>query len=85
MTFRARVTGRSIASVVFRLDGRVIRRVSRAQVRYSVRVRAQRLALGRHRVLARVTFVSASQTRPRTLRMTFRRCARSQVSPRFTG
>ena len=83
--FRARVTGRSIASVVFRLDGRVIRRTARAQARYSVRVRPRRLALGRHRVVARVTFLSASETRARTLRMTFRRCGRGEVSPRFTG
>jgi len=34
---------------------------------------------------ARVQFVAASETKSRTLRLSFQRCARQVVTPRFTG
>jgi hypothetical protein len=81
--FRARVRGRMIDRVVFRLDGRRIS--SRARSPFAVRVRARS---GRHVVTARVTFEDS--TRARTLRLRYRACAAAVVAPRrgpsqFTG
>jgi uncharacterized repeat protein (TIGR01451 family) len=83
--FRARVTGRSIASVSFFVDGRLVKRITGARDVYAVRVHPRSLGLGRHRVVARVRFDSASGTAPQRFRLTFRRCAQQQVAPRFTG
>ena len=84
-TFRARVTGRSIASVAFFLDGRLVKRFRGERARYSVKVRPARLGFGRHKVIARVRFTAESGTSARALRMMFRRCAQGAVAPRFTG
>jgi hypothetical protein len=83
--FRARVTGRSIASVTFYVDGKQLKRISGRRATYAVKVKPRRYGFGRHRVVARVRFVAASGTAPRTLRLTFRRCAQGAVAPRFTG
>jgi uncharacterized repeat protein (TIGR01451 family) len=83
--FRARVTGRSIASVAFYVDGRLAKKFTGTRASYAYKVHPRRYGLGRHRVVARVTFVAGSGTEPRTLRLTFRRCARGTVAPRFTG
>lgn len=86
--FTATVRGRSIRRVTFKLDGRPLRRVARRENRFSVRVRARRLVVGRHRLTARVTFAAGSQTEPRTVRRRFAVCARLAIPlirPRFTG
>ena len=83
--FHARVRGRRIARVRFYVDGRLVKTIRGRRASYSVKVRPRGLGFGRHRVVARVRFVAASETRPRTLRLTFRRCARQTVAPRFTG
>lgn len=75
--FRAAVTGRRIARVVFALDGRPLKADGRAP--FDVRVRT---VPGRHRLIARVTFAPASGTRPRTLTLRFTRCS---PAPTFTG
>jgi len=79
-SFTATVRGRSIARVVFSLNGRVIRTVTRAP--FSTRVLARP---GRNRLTARVTFLAASRTRARTLALRFTGCARGGPRPRFTG
>jgi hypothetical protein len=84
-TFTARVKGRSVASVSFFVDGKLVKRMTRARDTYTLKVRAGKFGFGRHRVVARVTFLAESQTAPRRLRLTFRRCASGSVSPRFTG
>lgn len=84
-TFSAKVRGRSIASVVFYVDGRQVKRISGKHGVYSVKVKPRRYAIGRHRIVARVEFVTGSGTQPRELSMMFRRCAQGAVSPRFTG
>jgi hypothetical protein len=38
-----------------------------------------------HRVTARVRFKAASKTRARTLRLSYQRCRKQIVRPRFTG
>jgi uncharacterized repeat protein (TIGR01451 family) len=83
--FRARVTGRSIASVTFYVDGKLHKRIGGNRATYAIKVKPRRYGFGRHRVVARVRFVAASGTAPRTLRLTFRRCAQDEVAPRFTG
>jgi uncharacterized repeat protein (TIGR01451 family) len=83
--FRARVRGRSIASVRFYVDGRLVKRFSGRRASYTIKVKPRGLGFGRHRVVARVTFTRASGTAPRTLRLTFRRCSQGAIAPRFTG
>jgi hypothetical protein len=81
--FSARVRGHLIKRVVFRLDGRHIRSLTKSP--FQVYVLA---APGRHRVTARVTFKDA--TRAKTLSLPYRACAAAQRNPRrgpsqFTG
>jgi hypothetical protein len=83
--FRARVSGRSIAAVAFHVDGKLFKRLSGERAQYSVKVKPGRYGPGRHKLVARVTFVSGSGTQARKLPLTFRRCARGAVAPRFTG
>jgi hypothetical protein len=81
--FSARVRGHLIKRVVFRLDGRHIRSLTKSP--FQVYVLA---APGRHRVTARVTFKDA--TRAKTLSLPYRACAAAERNPRrgpsqFTG
>ena len=83
--FTARVTGREIVSVTFKVDGKVVKRITGEKGVYKVKIRPARLGFGRHRVVARVRFTTESGTATRRLPLTFRRCARGAVQPRFTG
>jgi uncharacterized repeat protein (TIGR01451 family) len=83
--FRASVSGRSIASVSFFVDGKLVKKFTGSRATYSFSVNPRGLGFGRHRVVARVRFVSGSGTSARRLPLTFRRCARGTVAPRFTG
>jgi hypothetical protein len=81
--FRARVTGKMIKSVLFRLDGKRI--ATRSRSPYEVYVKA---APGRHKVTARVTFTD--NTRTKNLSLGYRACAAASLTPRhgpsrFTG
>ena len=83
--FRARVSGRSIASVAFYVDGKLVKRINQQRTSYTVKVKPSSYGFGRHRVIARVRFVEGSGTPARRLPLTFRRCAQGAVAPRFTG
>jgi ketosteroid isomerase-like protein len=83
--FTARVRGRRIARVRFYVDGRLVKTINDRRRLYTAKIRPRGLGLGIHRVTARVRFVASSRTPARTLRLTFRRCARQTVAPRFTG
>jgi hypothetical protein len=85
--FTATVRGRQLRRATFFLDGRRVatRSARRGQRRLSVRIRPGRLGYGVHRLTARVVFRTASRTRPRTLILSFQRCARRAPAPRFTG
>jgi hypothetical protein len=85
--FRARVSGVKIAKVVFRLDGRRIKTLTRKNFRgtYAVRIDPRRLRLGVHRLVATVTFQRGSATKAKTFRLAFQRCPRALRAPRFTG
>jgi hypothetical protein len=83
--FDARLTGRSIASVRFYLDGKLIRTFKTSKTTYSIKLNPKRYGFGRHRLVAKVTFAPASGTVSRSIPLTFRRCAQGAVAPRFTG
>jgi hypothetical protein len=83
--FRARVSGRSIASVTFSVDGKKVKTVSGKRGVYALKVRPGRYGFGRHKIVARVQFTAASGTAAKKLPLTFRRCAQGAVAPRFTG
>jgi hypothetical protein len=73
------------------VDGRRVKSLSKAggDGTFSARIDPRRLRSGRHRVSARVEFVTGAGQAARTLRSTFRRCparkAARRRSPAFTG
>lgn len=85
--FHARIRGVKIAKVVFKLDGRRIKTLTRKNFRgtYAVRIDPRRLRLGVHRLVATVTFARGSATKAKTFRLAFQRCPRALRAPRFTG
>ncbi len=83
--FTARVRGRQIASVAFFVDGKLVKRINDTRSVYKVKIRPNAYEFGRHRVIARVRFTAESGTSARRLPLTFRRCGRGAVAPRFTG
>lgn len=85
--FHARVRGVRIARVVFKLDGKRIKTLTRKNFRgtYAVRIDPRRLRIGVHRLVATVTFQRGSATRAKTFRLSFQRCPRALRAPRFTG
>jgi hypothetical protein len=83
--FKARVSGRSIASVTFFVDGRQVKKVGGKRSSYSIKVRPRTYGFGRHKIVARVQFTTASGTKTRNIPLTFRRCAQGATDPRFTG
>jgi hypothetical protein len=84
--FKATVRGSRIAHVTFFRDGKRIKRIvaKPGQRTFTVRLEPGD-AQGVHRVTARVRFKAASHTRTRTLRLSYQRCRRQVVTPRFTG
>ena len=85
--FRARVAGSKIARVVFTLDGKRLATLSKPNFRgqFAVRINPAKLKVGVHRLVATTTFERGSSTRPKTMRLSFQRCARALQAPRFTG
>jgi hypothetical protein len=86
--FKVRVTGRQIASVRITIDGRAVKTFRNAKgtgKRFVLAIDPARYGKGIHRLVARVTYSAKSETRPRTLRMAFERCARQRIQPEFTG
>ena len=85
--FNVTVTGKQIRRVVFRLNGKTIKTLTRPNAGRAFRlpVRPGTLKRGTHHITATTTFTRASGTRSRTLRVTFLRCSRSATSPQFTG
>ena len=81
-TVKATVKGRRIATVTFRLDGRKVKVVNGAG---SYSVKTSKLAAGVHHIKAQVTYEAASQTRARTHIVTFQRCVKRKIVPRFAG
>jgi uncharacterized membrane-anchored protein len=85
--FNVMVAGRQIEKVIFSLDGKVIKTLTRPNSgsRYKLPVNPRTKKTGIHRVLARIIFTTASGTNNRTLRVLFTRCGRKTNLPAFTG
>jgi hypothetical protein len=85
--FKATVRGSRIAKVTFFVDGKKRKTITAkaGQRAFKLKVRPNALGRGVHRVTARVQFVAESETKTRTLRLSFQRCARQVVRPQFTG
>jgi len=81
--FTARVSGRSIASVTFSIDGRKVKTVGKGA--FTLKIQPKKFGVGRHQLIAVVKFTKRSGTANRRLPLTFRRCAQGVVAPRFTG
>jgi hypothetical protein len=85
--FHVQVYGRQIRRVVFYLDGKKIKSLTRPNkgTRYALAVRPNKLRRGTHRVIAVTYFTKASRTKSRKLRVVVQRCGRAAAQPRFTG
>jgi hypothetical protein len=86
--FTATVRGSRIARVTFFVDGKRFKRITAPTGEgstFTVSINPRGRGFGVHRVTARVEFVTASQTAARTLRLSFQRCKKQVVKPRFTG
>jgi hypothetical protein len=84
----ATVTGRQIAKVTFYVDNKKVKTLTHANKsggRWVLPMNVRRFAFGTHRVTVRIQFTRSSQTKSRTLRMSFSRCRPSVVRPKFTG
>jgi hypothetical protein len=79
--FTARVRGKRMSSVKFTLDGKAIKRSSR----YTTRIDPRDLEVGVHRLIANVRFSSKTSPTTKRLRMSFQRCGKRLIAPRFTG
>ncbi len=76
-----------IRRVEFRIDGKRVARLRKAnrRGRFEVRVRPAGHRFGTHRLVIKVEFTKASGTEAKTLSRTFLRCGRPAVKPQFTG
>lgn len=85
--FRARVSGTKVARVVFTLDGKRLRTLTKPNFRgqFAVRINPAKMRVGVHRLRVVTTFQRGSGTRPKTMNLSFQRCARKLAAPRFTG
>ena len=85
--FSVAVNGSKIRLVVFYLDGKRVRSLTRPNSgrRFVLVVKPGPLRRGTHRVLAVTSFTAASKTKQRTLRLVFQKCGRRIVAPRFTA
>ena len=85
--FNARVKGTKIAKVVFFIDGKKKKTLTKPdkQGLYQLLVNPRRLRIGVHRLVVNVVFQSGSGTKPKTIRLSFQRCAKKLAAPHFTG
>jgi uncharacterized repeat protein (TIGR01451 family) len=85
--FNASVRGTKIASVVFFLDGKKVKTLTKpnAKTVFQLRINPAKMKIGVHRLVANITFQSGSGTKPKTIRLSFQRCAHKLAAPRFTG
>jgi tellurite resistance-related uncharacterized protein len=85
--FNVVVGGRQIERVIFSVDGKVVKTLSKPNsgIRFKLPVIPSKFKTGAHRVLARVIYTPESKTKNRTLRVIFSRCAKKVASPAFTG
>jgi uncharacterized repeat protein (TIGR01451 family) len=86
--FNVKITGKQIASVKITIDGRRVktfRNKAGLGKRFVLRINPAKYGKGIHRLKARVVYNAKSQTKPRTLQMSFERCVKQVIKPQFTG
>jgi hypothetical protein len=83
----ATVSGRRIVKVTFYVDGRKVKTLTHANRNgaWVLPMNVKRFAFGTHRVRVTVQFAKSSQTKAKTLRLSFNRCHPAVVKPQFTG
>jgi hypothetical protein len=83
----ATVSGRRIVKVTFYVDGRKVKTLTHPNRNgaWVLPMNVKRFAFGTHRVRVTVQFAKASQTKAKTLRLSFNRCHPAVVKPQFTG
>ncbi len=83
----ASVSGRRIVKVTFYVDGRKVKTLTQANRNgaWVLPMNVKRFAFGTHRVRVTVQFARSSQTKAKTLRLSFSRCHPAVVKPQFTG
>jgi hypothetical protein len=83
----ATVSGRRIVKVTFYVDGKKVKTLTKANRdgRWVLPMNVKRFAFGTHRVRVTVQFAGSSQTKAKTLRLSFSRCHAAVVKPQFTG
>ena len=82
----ATVSGRRIVKVTFYVDGKKVKTLTKANRngRWVLPMNVKRFAFGTHRVRVTVQFARSSQTKAKTLRLSFSRCHSGVVKPQFT-
>jgi len=97
--FNARVRGTQVAKVVFKVDGKTVKTLTKpnAGSNFQVRVDPSKFKIGVHRITATVivnnvtvnpdtgALIRTEAQKARTIRISFQRCARKLAAPRFTG
>jgi hypothetical protein len=85
--FNARIRGSKMATLTFVLDGKVVKKVTNTKNAklVALRINPKKLRIGVHRLVVNVTFQAGSNTKPKTFRLSFQRCGKKLVAPRFTG
>jgi hypothetical protein len=83
----ATVSGRRIVKVTFYVDGKKVKTLTKANRNgaWVLPMNVKRFAFGTHRVRVTVSFARSSQTKAKTLRLSFSRCHSAVVKPQFTG
>jgi hypothetical protein len=83
----ASVSGRRIVKVTFYVDGKKVKTLTKANRNgaWVLPMNVKRFAFGTHRVRVTVSFAKSSQTKAKTLRLSFSRCHSAVVKPQFTG
>jgi hypothetical protein len=73
--------------VTFYVDSTKVKTLRKANrgSNWVLSLRMHALKYGVHRVRARVEFAKSSQTKPKTLPVSFSRCGSGPVRPQFTG
>ena len=86
-SFNARVRGIEVTQVVFTLDGKKIKTLTKPNsgTQFVARINPANFKIGVHRIVATVTFNPETNQSPKTYRISFQRCAKKLAAPRFTG
>jgi hypothetical protein len=85
--YLASVSGKSIATVTYTLDGHKLKTLSKPNSGSAFTLRVHVKAGKKHHLAIKVTFASNTKTKPVTINKTLARCAAVHrvVKPRFTG